>query len=76
MQYIGVLRKCKLREKLRIAREAMHEQYPLTEQLWLNWIQDEMSSADNVASKKQIDQLFQKAVQDYLSVPIWKAYIM
>ena len=76
LQYIGLLRKCNLRQKLRIAREAMHEHYPLTEQLWLEWIQDEMGSADSVATKKQIDQLFQKAVQDYLSVPIWKAYIM
>lgn len=75
LQYIGVLRKCKLREKLRTAREAMHEHYPLTEQLWLEWLQDETSSAHSAASKKQIDQLFQKAVQDYLSVPIWQAYI-
>ena len=75
LQYIRVLRKCKLREKLRAAREAMHKHYPMTEQLWLEWLQDEMISSESAASKKQIDQLFQKAVQDYLSVPIWKAYI-
>lgn len=75
VQYIGVLRKCKLREKLKTAREAMNKHYPLTEQLWLEWLQDETSSADSAASKEQIDQLFQKAVQEYLSVPIWKAYI-
>lgn len=75
LQYIRVLRKCKLREKLRAARKAMQEHYPLTEQLWLEWLQDEISSAESATSKKQIDQLFQKAVQDYLSVPIWKAYI-
>ena len=75
LQYIGVLRKCKLRERLRTAREAMHEHYPLTEQLWLEWLQDETGSADSSAGKEQTEQLFQKAVQDYLSVPIWKAYM-
>lgn len=53
----------------------MHEHYPLTEQLWLEWLQDEIDSADSSAGKKQIEQLFRKAVQDYLSVPIWKAYM-
>lgn len=75
LQYIGVLRKCKLRERLRTAREAMHEHYPLTEQLWLDWLQDEIDSADSSAGKEQTEQRFQKAVQDYLSVPIWKAYM-
>ena len=53
----------------------MHGHYPLTEQLWLEWLQDEIGLADSVASKEQIKQLFQKAVEDYLSVPIWKAYM-
>lgn len=75
LQYIGVLRKCKLRERLRTARESMHEHYPLTEQLWLEWLKDEIDSAGSAASKGHTEQLFQKAVQDYLSVPIWKAYM-
>lgn len=75
VQYIGVLRKCKLRERLRTARESMHEHYPLTEQLWLEWLKDEIDSAGSAASKGHTEQLFQKAVQDYLSVPIWKAYM-
>ena len=33
LQYVSVLRKCKLREKLRSARQSMQERYPLTESL-------------------------------------------
>ena len=47
----------------------------MTEKLWLEWLQDETASADSVASRQQTEKLFQEAVQDYLSVPIWKAYI-
>lgn len=75
LQYVNILRQCKLREKLRTARESMQERYPLTEQLWLEWLQDEIALANNTAAQEQVEQLFQKAVKDYLSVPIWKAYI-
>ena len=53
----------------------MHERYPMTEQLWLEWLQDEIAAADSVASTDHIDKLFKNAVQDYLSIPVWKAYI-
>ena len=76
LQYVNLLRKCKLRGKLRTAREAMQQQYPLTEQLWLEWLQDEVASAKaGTKAIEQIQTLFQMAVKDYLSVPIWKAYI-
>ena len=75
LQYVNLLRKCNLREKLRIARESMQERYPLTEQLWLEWLHDEAVTASSVTEIEQAHQLFRKAVQDYLSVPIWKAYI-
>ena len=53
----------------------MQEHYPLTEQLWLEWLHDEAVTAKSITETEQASQLFQKAVQDYLSVPIWKAYI-
>lgn len=33
-QYIEVLRRCKMGARLREARQAMHDVFPLTEQLW------------------------------------------
>ncbi len=53
----------------------MQERYPLTEQLWLEWLHDEAVAASSITEIEQAHQLFQKAVQDYLSIPIWKAYI-
>lgn len=74
LQYVSVLRKCKLREKLRSARQSMQERYPLTESLWLEWLEDEVAALDQTKAA-DILELFQIAVKDYLSVQIWAAYI-
>lgn len=74
LQYVSVLRKCKLREKLRSARQSMQERYPLTESLWLEWLEDEVATLDQTKAA-DILELFQIAVKDYLSVQIWAAYI-
>ena len=52
----------------------MQQLYPLTEQLWLEWLDDE-TTAKSVTAVAETEQLFQTAVQDYLSVAVWKAYI-
>ena len=74
LQYVSVLRKCKLREKLRSARQSMQERYPLTESLWLEWLEDEVAALDQTKAA-DILELFQIAVKDYLSVQIWAAYV-
>lgn len=43
MQYIKSLRKQGDIEKLRIAREAMSAMFPLSSEMWKEWIKDEMS---------------------------------
>jgi hypothetical protein len=52
--------------KLRDYRQKMSEVYPLTENLWLDWIKDESKYMDNEEDRSKIDTLFQRAVQDYL----------
>lgn len=52
----------------------MHEQYPLTEPLWLEWLQDEVALQES-SKAQDVSNLFQTAVKDYLSVHIWAAYI-
>lgn len=42
LQYIKLLRDAKLRARLRTAHEAMAELFPLNEQQWLDWINDEL----------------------------------
>ena len=45
MQYISLLRKNRLKQRLRHARERMHKLFPLTEQQWLEWVHDEQKGA-------------------------------
>jgi len=42
MQYIGLLRQAKLRARLRSAYERMASLFPLTERLWVDWVNDEL----------------------------------
>lgn len=70
-QYITLLRKAKLRERLKAARRAMQELFPLTEQLWVEWLDDEAPSTPCA----EMIKLFELAVGDYLSIPIWRKYL-
>jgi hypothetical protein len=71
LQYIAVLRKGRLKERLKGARRSMQERFPLIEQLWTEWLDDEMSAS----SPAEMTQLFELAVGDYLSVPLWRKYL-
>ncbi|CAF0720727.1 unnamed protein product [Brachionus calyciflorus] len=43
--------------------------------LWLEWLKDEQKFLDNEEDRKKVDELFKRAVQDYLSVELWLEYI-
>ncbi len=75
MQYIAVLRRCKMHERLRSARRAMHTRFPFSEALWLEWLEDELAGSRHAADQARIEALFDLAVQDYLSIPIWLRYL-
>lgn len=74
-QYIELLRKCHLRERLRAARERMNGLFPLNEQQWLAWVGDEMDAAREAADVERIRGLHLRAVGDYLSVELWEGYL-
>lgn len=74
-QYVALLRKCKLHARAREARQAMHKLFPLNEQLWIEWIEDEMEAVKSPADLEHISHLYAAAVKDYLSVNIWSAYL-
>ncbi|KAK3597200.1 hypothetical protein CHS0354_003704 [Potamilus streckersoni] len=61
-------------DKLREARERMHSIFPLTEELWQQWLKDEISLAGE-EDREKIEELFERAVKDYLSIPIWLEYV-
>ncbi|XP_057742435.1 uncharacterized protein LOC130960918 [Arachis stenosperma] len=75
-QYIKLLRKMGDVEKLRAAREAMSELFPLSPAMWQEWIKDELSlNTDSQDSSSVIVKLYERAVFDYMSVSLWCDYI-
>ncbi|PSN43747.1 hypothetical protein C0J52_06406 [Blattella germanica] len=61
-------------EKLRKAREAMSKYFPLTPELWMSWLKDETNLATSNEERKNVVELFERAIQDYLSVDLWLEY--
>ena len=72
---LASMRRAKLRSRLRAAREAMARRFPLTEQLWREWLEDEVAGASSVEDVDAIGALYELAVRDFLSVPLWQSYI-
>ncbi|KAF3915028.1 hypothetical protein ABW21_db0201153 [Orbilia brochopaga] len=63
-------------ERLNDERERMLKIYPLTEDMWLEWIHDWDVHADDLASKVGVMELWTKAVgHEPGSVTLWKGYI-
>lgn len=71
MQHISLLRQTSLRQRLREARSAMADLFPLTETMWSEWIADELEMVEDHADMERIKQLTARAVRDYLSVGLW-----
>ncbi|GFR93553.1 squamous cell carcinoma antigen recognized by T-cells 3, partial [Elysia marginata] len=72
---IAVLRKMDDLQKLRDAREEMSKYFPLTEELWLDWLKDETPLALDEQERKKLGKLFERALHDYQSVPLWLEYV-
>ncbi|XP_043252724.1 squamous cell carcinoma antigen recognized by T-cells 3-like isoform X2 [Colletes gigas] len=62
-------------ERLRAARENMSSKYPLSPELWLSWIRDEIKLATTPEQRAEIVKLCERAVKDYLSVEVWLEYL-
>ncbi|XP_015126104.1 squamous cell carcinoma antigen recognized by T-cells 3 [Diachasma alloeum] len=62
-------------ERLRIARERMSDKYPLSPELWLAWLRDEMKLAVSEGERRAVEELCERAVKDYLSVEVWLEYL-
>ncbi|PNF41960.1 Squamous cell carcinoma antigen recognized by T-cells 3 [Cryptotermes secundus] len=74
IELIKLLQKIAEIERLRKAREMMSRHFPLTTELWISWLQDEINIAASDAERSAIVELFERAVQDYLSVDLWLEY--
>ncbi|ORY53253.1 hypothetical protein BCR33DRAFT_711581 [Rhizoclosmatium globosum] len=87
--YLSVLKQQGLKDELRAARQSMHSLFPFTEEMWTEWLNDELSAfAETLASvasdpstslliqEQGMDliALFDLAIQDYLCIPIYVKY--
>ncbi|KAK0162802.1 hypothetical protein PV327_006548 [Microctonus hyperodae] len=72
---ISKLQKMGELEKLRDARKRMSNKFPLSPDLWLAWLRDEMKLAVSPEERTAVMELCEKAIGDYLSVEIWLEYV-
>lgn len=75
MEYIKALRKYGHVEKLRNAREAMSALFPLNPMMWQEWTKDEACLITSSEAVSSIEPLYERAVHEYLSVPLWSEYL-
>ncbi|XP_044264579.1 squamous cell carcinoma antigen recognized by T-cells 3-like [Tribolium madens] len=73
-ELVNLYRKLGDLKSMRLAYERFHEYFPLTPEMWLSWINDERKLATSEGEIKHIFGLFDKAVEDYLSVNLWVEY--
>lgn len=63
---IGKLHKMGELDRLRVARENMSNVYPLSPELWLSWMRDEIKLATTAEQRAEVVKLCERAVKDYL----------
>ena len=75
VEYLAVLRKCRMMERLKDARWDMLRVFPMTERMWLEWVHDDMEQASGVEDLVRIGRLFEESHGDFLSVELWMQHI-
>uniref|UniRef100_A0A8C8A457 Spliceosome associated factor 3, U4/U6 recycling protein n=1 Tax=Oryzias sinensis TaxID=183150 RepID=A0A8C8A457_9TELE len=60
--------------RLRKARQKMSELFPLTEEIWLDWLKDEIRLTEEESNREQVYELFERAIKDYICPEIWLEY--
>uniref|UniRef100_H2LRG3 Spliceosome associated factor 3, U4/U6 recycling protein n=1 Tax=Oryzias latipes TaxID=8090 RepID=H2LRG3_ORYLA len=60
--------------RLRKARQKMSELFPLTEEIWLDWLKDEIRLTEEESNREKVYELFERAIKDYICPEIWLEY--
>jgi RNA recognition motif-containing protein len=71
IELINLHRKSGNLSEARKVRTALTDAYPLSEKLWLEWLDDEQNKAETDEEQDYVSSLYKKAVEDYISVDIW-----
>ncbi|XP_065902651.1 squamous cell carcinoma antigen recognized by T-cells 3-like [Dysidea avara] len=74
VECIQLLRQLGDLERVRRAREEMSRVSPLSEEHWSSWLQDEIPLASVEEACLNLRILFDRAVEDYLSIQVWVLY--
>lgn len=74
VELIKLLRQSGDLDKVRNARDGMSKIFPLTEELWSEWLKDEIPLACIPEQREKVKALFERAVKDYQSVRLWILY--
>ncbi|XP_078433792.1 EMBRYO DEFECTIVE 140 [Wolffia australiana] len=75
VQYIACLRKYCHTEKLRQARKSMSDLFPMSPEMWREWAKDEITLNPGVEAIPIIEDIYEKGVHEYLSIPLWLDYL-
>lgn len=59
---------------LRKARQKMSELFPLTEEIWLDWLKDEIRLTEEESNREKVYEIFERSVKDYICPDIWLEY--
>ncbi|KAF9690327.1 hypothetical protein SADUNF_Sadunf01G0184000 [Salix dunnii] len=74
VQYIKLLRKMGEIDKLKQAREAMNNVFPLSCDMWRDWAKDE-ASISGPEGFTGVEKIYDRGVFDYLSISLWCDYL-
>lgn len=72
---LRLLRSLHETDALRAARQRMADLFPLTADLWQEWLEDEQQRIDSHDDQVQLLALHQRACADYLVPQLWLQYV-
>lgn len=75
MQLVELLRATKMKQRLRAARKAFAERFPLQDHLWTQWLEDAMEDLGDGVTQSELLELAGLAVCDYVSCNLWVQYL-
>ena len=71
LRLIALLKAAAELDGVRAARESLAATFPLPEDVWLAWVDDEERLADSADELRAVQRLCLRGCEDYLSVPLW-----
>ncbi|KAK8799654.1 hypothetical protein WA158_006202 [Blastocystis sp. Blastoise] len=75
VKIIELLRKVYDVDQLRSYRIQFKKQFPLSSEMWLEWINDEKPMATSIEDKKSICSLYENALKDYFTSSVYMSYL-